>query len=45
MKTSDRKCNVCKGIAKIFDKKKWWCSVDFFTSHGMCKAKKGKNNE
>jgi hypothetical protein len=45
MKTLDRKCNVCKGVAKIFDNKKWWCGVDFLTSKGICKAKKEKKKK
>ncbi len=38
----DRRCNQCKSPAKIWDKNKWWCGVDFYTRHGLCKNNKEK---
>jgi len=46
MKTSKKRiCNVCGDTGKVWDNKKWWCAVDFFTSHGFCNNKKEKKNE
>lgn len=45
MKTSDKRvCNVCGQTGKVWDKK-WWCALDFFTSHGFCKNDKRTKNE
>jgi hypothetical protein len=46
MKTFNKRvCNLCGSAGKVWDNKKWWCALDFFTSHGFCKNEKGTKNE
>lgn len=43
MKTSKKRvCSVCGDEGKVFDFKKWWCALDFLTSHGYCRNHKEK---
>jgi len=41
-----RVCNKCGGPAKIWDAKKWWCSIDTlegeFNIIGYCQQEKKK---
>ena len=46
MKTFNKRvCNLCGSAGKVWDNKKWWCALDFFTSHGFCNNKKEKKSE
>ena len=43
VKTADQVCHVCKCKAKVYDNKKWWCAIDFYSLHGMCRNQKRKD--
>jgi len=41
--TAQRLCVGCGKEAKVFDGN-WYCGIDLFTSHGMCKTNNKINN-
>jgi hypothetical protein len=36
---SMKKCCKCKGDALIYDDGKYYCGIEFYTLHGICKVK------
>tara|TARA_B110000208_G_scaffold175529_1_gene221192 strand:+ start:151 stop:303 length:153 start_codon:yes stop_codon:yes gene_type:complete len=40
LNTARRKCIHCKGDAHVYDKKRWFCGLNYYNAHGFCKVKR-----
>ena len=40
LNTARRKCIHCKGDANVYDKKRWFCGLNYYNAHWFCKIKR-----